>query len=115
MKGEQKMTIKIGSYIIEENDYSIFNPSWGKMLIYRKNGRVIARSDEEGLKFESGLPLKIPVIMTRSQGYRYWEKHFPNRICYSLPALIEAAVDLYDDSEVVYQIDKNSEPCKALR
>ena len=109
------MKIRIGSYRIEENDYSIFNPMWGKMRIYYKNGRIIARSDAEGLRFESGLPSKAPVVMTRSQGYRYWEKHFPNRVCYDLPALIEAAVDLYDDSEVVYQIDKNSKPCKAIR
>lgn len=109
------MIIKIGSYIIEENNYSIFNPAWGKMRVYRKNGRVIARSDEEGLRFESGLPFKTPVVMTRSQGYRYWERHFPNRICYDLPELVAAAVDLYDDSEVVYQIDKNSKPCKAIR
>ena len=109
------MTIRVGAYVIEENDYSIFNPTWGKMRVYWKNGRVIARSDKGRLKFESGLPFKTPVVMTRSQGYRYWEKHFPNRICYSLPRLIEAAVDLYDDSEVVYQIDKSGEPCKALR
>jgi len=110
------MTIKIGNYIIEENDYSMFNPAWGKMRVYWKNGRVIARSgDEEGLKFESGLPCKAPVVMTRSQGYRYWEKHFPNRICYDLPELVAAAVDLYDDSEVVYQADRGGEPCRALR
>lgn len=109
------MTIKIGSYVIEENNYSIFNPAWGKMRVYRKNGRIIARSDEEGLRFESGLPFKTPIVMTRSQGYRYWERYFPNRICYDLPELVAAAVDLYDDSEVVYQIDKNSKPCKAIR
>ena len=109
------MTIKIGSYVIEENDYSIFNSAWGKMRVYYKNGRAIARSDEKGLKFESCLPFKAPIVMTRSQGYRYWEKHFPNRVCYDLPELVAAAVDLYDDSEVVYQIDKESKPCKAIR
>lgn len=37
--------------------------------------------------------------MTRSQGYRYWEKHFPNLPEWELPDLIREAVNIDPEEE----------------
>lgn len=34
-----------------------------------------------------------PIELTRAQGFRYWKRHFPERTCYDLPALLEEATN----------------------
>ena len=49
-----------------------------------------------------------PIELTRAQGYKYWKKHFPNRIVWSLPEALQTAIDRDPTSFGVFR-DKNGE------
>ena len=66
--------------------------------VFYKNGIVFAWHYEDG-SWNLASSTSNPVSMTRSQGFRYWEKHFPSRPCWLLPALIEAAVAIPPEIE----------------
>lgn len=34
-----------------------------------------------------------PMELTRAQGFRYWEQHFPNRFCWDLPEVLQMALE----------------------
>ena len=58
--------------------------------MYYKDGRLIAIRDENGLRLlEEAKPASGGFIrITRSQAFRYWEKHFPEAYCWSLPPVL---------------------------
>lgn len=59
------------------------------------DGRIIfANSHRRELRGESN-----GIAMTRSQGYRYWDRHFPNRPEWHLPSLVRAAVNIEAEDE----------------
>lgn len=82
----------IGSYIIEER-CGLFA---GHYRAYHKKGKVIgiwtAASQSLKLVHRPEQPIDR-VEITRAQAYRYWEKHFDKRSVYSLPKLLQEAVD----------------------
>jgi len=63
----------------------------GTYTRFFKNGELIATRD--GGKIELIPKYAHPIELTRAQGFRYWKRHFPERVCYALPALLEEAVD----------------------
>ena len=84
-----------------KKSYSLFR----KHTTFYKDGHVFAWHEEDGT-WTFVHPCTSPVTMTRSQGFRYWQKHFPDRPCWLLPALIEAAVSIDPEIEseiMVYQ------------
>ena len=34
-----------------------------------------------------------PIELTRAQGFRYWRRHFPQRVCWDLPTALVVAVE----------------------
>lgn len=72
----------------------------GTTTNFYKNGMLIAsRKNSEPIKFYHRYYSLFDPI-TRAKGYRYWEKHFPNRACYALPKLLEDAVYLEAEYKV---------------
>ena len=59
--------------------------------LYYKNGREIARSCDGHISLLPSYHSKCE--LTRAQGFRYWEKHFPDRSRYTLPQVLQEAVD----------------------
>jgi hypothetical protein len=66
---------------------------FGQVTLFYKDGEIIASRQGESA------PIRLyqrgslrQVSLTRAQGFRYWGKHFPDRACYTLPALLEEAV-----------------------
>ncbi len=87
----------------EKKSYSLFK----KHTTFYKDGHLHAWHEEDG-SWQFVHPGKAPVTMTRSQGFRYWLKHFPDRPCWMLPPLIAAAVDISPEIEsevLVYERD----------
>lgn len=64
-----------------------------RLVSYYKNGRLCAFDNGDGRGIQLVPMAKSSIELTRAQGYRYWAQHFPGRTCYSLPALLEEAVD----------------------
>lgn len=59
--------------------------------IYYKDSRAVGMSYEGAVSL---LPSYSSTCeLTRAQGYRYWEKHFSNRNYYSLPLILQEAID----------------------
>lgn len=77
-----------------KKNHSLFH----RVTTFYKNGQVYAWHEEDG-SWAFIHPGKAPVCLTRSQGFRYWEKHFPGRACYTLPPLLEAAVAIAPEAE----------------
>lgn len=63
----------------------------GTYTQFFKNAELIATRD--GGKIELIPKYAHPIELTRAQGFRYWKRHFPERACYSLPALLEEATN----------------------
>ena len=66
----------------------------GNWTNYYKGSKLIATRDGNG-------PIKLtnhhgPAYdtLTRAKGYRYWEKHFPDRYYWDLPQELQDAVDM---------------------
>lgn len=34
-----------------------------------------------------------PVELSRSQGYKYWKRYFPDKPCWALPQILQDAID----------------------
>lgn len=68
--------------------YSLFI----KNTVFFKNGKAIADRGEDGKIILRPDTTCGPVIMTRSQAYRYWSKHFPTLPYYMLPKPMSDAV-----------------------
>ena len=64
--------------------------------VFYKDGCKIAerRSNEKSFQWKERAA--TPVIITRNQAFRYWEKYFPGRSCYDLPEILEKATELDD-------------------
>ena len=45
----------------------------------------------------------------RSQGYKYWKKYFPNRACYTLPEILQEAIDREPRTEGRFYSEKYGE------
>lgn len=84
--------------------YSVCHCSlFGDTSIFYKDGIVVGYKQDGKLTLQPGAS-SYKVAMTRSQGFRYWERHFPERCSDSLPALIQEAVliDPKEEAEVCY-------------
>ena len=85
-------TTVIGNYRIERT-----SGLFADYVTYYKNDEQIARKriDRDGsIKWDYTFPRKRNYIMiTRSQAFHYWEKHFPNTYCWELPELLERATE----------------------
>lgn len=75
--------------------------------VYYKNGEAIAIKDENGLRLEKARGEQYDPL-TRAKGYRYWEKHFPDQYCWTLPQELQDALDMPPATSGVF-IDKNGE------
>lgn len=74
---------------------------------YYKNGKLIATRSKGKLEMK---PQSGPAFdpLTRAQGFRYWQKHFPGLPCWMLPPMLEEAIDLKATYRGEY-IDRNGE------
>lgn len=73
--------------------------------VYTKTGAgVIAQKSRDG-KIRLIHPGAGRVVITRSQAFRYWDKHFPGRFADDLPAPIAEAVFLQPYEEAGVAID----------
>lgn len=84
-----------GALTVKTEESTFFEHGFYKHL-YR-NGRQIclAHYTPEG-KRDRVQWFKLcsdPIELTRAQGFKYWERHFPDRICYSLPTALAEAID----------------------
>lgn len=75
---------------------------------FYKNGKLFAYDCGDGRGIQIIPPVRNPIELTRAQGFRYWERHFPERACYTLPALLEEAVDREPKSFGIF-FDRNGE------
>lgn len=84
--------------------------------IYYKDGIEIARRGEDGI-LRLKKEYREPVAMTRSQAYRYWGKHFPQKHYMSLPPLMSIATDIQpnEEAEVCYYQEANGRIFKGYR
>lgn len=64
---------------------------------FYKGKTLVAIHDENGLRLVKHVVFATEI--TRAQGFRYWEKHFAERACYTLPTLLEEAVN----KEAIYR------------
>ena len=72
---------------------------------YYKDGKLWGMSYDNKLKLEPHW--KDPTdYLTRAQGYKYWRKYFPGRICYTLPEPLQEAIDREPESRGVYEDDR---------
>ena len=60
---------------------------------YYRNGRAFAIKRHNGTIHFINKPYSAPVEITRAQAYKYWERHFPGRCCYSLPEILQKALE----------------------
>lgn len=91
----------IGEYRKDTCDSGLFSGGFTK---YWKNGHAFAAFTQDGLYWRREsmvMPDEPCVILTRAQGFRYWQKHFPRRPWWTLPAALQLAVNLYDDNKVI--------------
>jgi hypothetical protein len=81
----------------------------GSWTNYYKNGKLIAMRSEGRLELVN---IHEPAydVLTRAKGYRYWEKHFPDRYCWSLPEMLQEALDM-EPASSGYFVDRNGELC----
>lgn len=81
----------------------------GDYAEFYKDGVLIARRNRA-----SGGNIRLyprptsEVRLTRAQGFRYWERHFPLRACWDLPPALREAVAL-DPATYGKYIDRNGE------
>lgn len=73
----------------------------GKLIATRIEGGKLELANQHGPKYD---------LLTRAKGYRYWEKHFPERYCWSLPEMLQEALDMEPASRGWF-IDRNGEVC----
>ncbi len=82
----------IGSYTIEERN-GLFA---GHYRAYHKQGQVIAiwTATMQALKLVHRYEQPNPQVeISRAQAFRYWRKHFDKQSVYSLPKLLQEAVE----------------------
>lgn len=73
--------------------------------VYTKTGEgVIAQKSRDG-KISLIHPGAGRVVITRSQAFRYWEKHFPGRYSDDLPAPLVEATCLDPHEEADFAVD----------
>lgn len=76
---------------------------------YYKDGELIGYRDKNGIHLYGWHgPAHDP--LTRAKGYRYWGKHFPDRYCWSLPELLQDALDMAPASRGVF-VDRSGRLC----
>ena len=81
---------------------------FGRTTTFYKGRKVIGRR-REGNPIHLCVNHDCPEIeLTRAQGYRYWQKHFPERVCWDLPFALYCAVCQEPRSFGTYT-DKNGE------
>jgi len=80
---------------------------FGTITTFYKDGRLIA-CRREGERIHFAIPYSEPVTLTRAQAFRYWERHFPDRVCWDLPSELYEATELPPKSSGVYT-DSNGE------
>lgn len=59
---------------------------------FRKDGELVAVRLGSEWQFTRKL-CPSSVELTRAQGFKYWERHFSDRVCWSLPQPLQAALD----------------------
>lgn len=87
-------------YTKKHVDRSLFLGGKGYTTYYKDGVEIAHKTDGEPIRW---IRRSDPVVITRSQAYRYWIKHFPNRRSFELPELLAYAVlnlDSVFDSEV---------------
>ena len=88
-------------YTKKHVDTSLFFDDGKGYTTYYKDGVEIAcKADGEPIRW---IYRDDPVVITRSQAYRYWIKHFPTRRCFEPPELLAYATIHLDnvDSDMV--------------
>lgn len=69
---------------------------FGPCTTYYKDGVEIARKGY-GKPLQWVRPYTEPVVISRSQAYRYWRKYFPRRRCFDLPEVLAYATIRLDN------------------
>lgn len=58
---------------------------------YRKDDVLIGWSDNgEVTRYKV---TTVPYELSRAQGYKYWERYFPNRLVWDLPEALQEAIE----------------------
>lgn len=75
-------------YTKKRVDVSFFLDGKGYTTYYKDGVEIAHKTDGEPIRW---IRRSDPVVITRSQAYRYWFKHFPRRCCFDLPELLAYA------------------------
>lgn len=75
---------------------------------FYKDGYLIATRDSKGWHRYPNKLKGYGCSLTRAQGYRYWQRHFPGLPCWLLPEPLEEATDLEPEYKGEYT-DKSGE------
>jgi len=78
-------------------------------VLYYKNGELFgSRIHGEFVPARPQFPAISHIELTRAQGFKYWEKYFPNRTVWELPLPLQEAIDR-DCVSFGEFVDKNGE------
>lgn len=104
-------TLNYGAISVWTQEATFFQNGYYKNFL--RNGVVIATAhytpDGKRDRLEWLKTCSAPVELTRAQGFRYWSKYFPDRTCYSLPEVLEEAINKPCTSEGVFYSKKYNE------
>ena len=87
---------------------SLFD-DYGPVTDYYKDGELIASKIDGQIRLYHFHGPAYEVL-TRAKGYRYWEKHFPDRYCWTRPEPLQEALDMAPASRGVF-VDRSGQLC----
>ena len=64
----------------------------GSYTEFKRNGELVAQAWNGKIEMNSKAWNKATKL-SRAQGYKYWKRYFPNRLCWDLPEALQEAIE----------------------